>query len=138
MPPKGWKKQEGWVSFVCEECLKKTETRKLYYERHQYHFCSRDCQCKWQSRVRIGEANPYFNPDKISVNYKKIITKVGNRWIPKLESRMIMENYTGKKIMVGEEVHHIDGNPKNNAIGNLHLCSNRKEHRQFHKRVRRP
>jgi hypothetical protein len=48
------------------------------------------------------------------------------------EHRLIMEQHLGRKLKSNEVVHHIDGNPQNNAIENLHLCT-QKEHILIHK-----
>lgn len=52
-----------------------------------------------------------------------------------LEHRLIMEKYIGRKINDNEQVHHIDGNPKNNNINNLQLLT-QKEHMQLHNKLK--
>lgn len=39
----------------------------------------------------------------------------------KYEHRVVMEQVLGKPIPEGFDVHHVDGNPKNNALRNLLL-----------------
>ncbi len=50
----------------------------------------------------------------------------GLRYI--LEHRYVMEQNIGRYLRPEEVVHHIDGNPANNAIENLRLYANQAEH----------
>jgi hypothetical protein len=45
-----------------------------------------------------------------------------------LEHRLIMEQHLGRYLDDAEIVHHLDGNPSNNAIENLQLYKNQSEH----------
>ena len=45
-----------------------------------------------------------------------------------LEHRYVMEQHLGRYLDPAEVVHHIDGNPRNNAIGNLRLYASQAEH----------
>ena len=50
------------------------------------------------------------------------------------EARKFMEQKIGRRLIEGEVVHHIDGNPSNNCEGNLELCKNQSEHlKRFHR-----
>jgi len=51
------------------------------------------------------------------------------------EHRVLMEKLLGHKIPREFDVHHIDGNPKNNKLGNLELISH-KEHSFIHTKKR--
>jgi len=42
--------------------------------------------------------------------------------------RYLMENKLGRKLIKGEVIHHIDGNPKNNNVSNLKLCASHGRH----------
>lgn len=46
--------------------------------------------------------------------------------------RVIAEQALGRFLEFGEEVHHIDLDPANNAAANLRVCS-KSEHRRIHK-----
>lgn len=52
------------------------------------------------------------------------------------EHRLIVENFIGRNLNVGETIHHIDNNKKNNNINNLMIFPNAKEHIRFHNKVR--
>jgi hypothetical protein len=64
-------------------------------------------------------------------NYKRI-TK--NK-VVKLEHRLAMEKYLGRKLKSTEHIHHIDGNQRNNNIKNLILLSNSQHYKLHHNKV---
>jgi hypothetical protein len=45
-----------------------------------------------------------------------------------LEHRRVMELHLGRHLLPTEVVHHIDGNPRNNAIENLELFASMSDH----------
>jgi hypothetical protein len=45
-----------------------------------------------------------------------------------LEHRVVVEQRLGRYLLPGEVVHHIDGNPSNNAEGNLEVFASQSEH----------
>lgn len=59
--------------------------------------------------------------------YRKIL--VDGKYV--LEHRYVMEQSLGRKLVKGEEVHHINGNKQNNDISNLILLS-KSEHSKLH------
>lgn len=77
-------------------------------------FCSVEC-C---NAFKASETNPYIFDSK---NYKE------NLW----EHRNIAERILNKKLNSNQVVHHLDCNPKNNAITNLIVLS-RSEHTSLH------
>ncbi len=87
--------------------------------------CSRKCQ---GVRMR-GENNPNFKQG-FSINQwgYKMININGHKVY---EHRYVMEQYLGRKLKHGEEIHHIDGNKLNNSIDNLQLLTTA-EHRKLH------
>lgn len=46
--------------------------------------------------------------------------------------RLIMEEHIGRYLLIGEVVHHINGNKKDNRIENLMLLKNESKHQQLH------
>jgi len=48
------------------------------------------------------------------------------------QSRKIMESYLKRKLEIGEYIHHLDFNWKNNYINNLYLLNTLGEHRKYH------
>lgn len=65
--------------------------------------------------VRAPEGHPYPADHSSGTSYI-------------LEHRLVMEQALGRYLLPTEIVHHIDGNPSNNAIENLRLCSSQTEH----------
>lgn len=51
------------------------------------------------------------------------------------EHVFLAENAIGKRLPVGAEVHHVDGNPGNNTPSNLVICPDRSYHRLLHRRT---
>ena len=49
------------------------------------------------------------------------------------KSRHLMEMKLGRKLVSGEVVHHIDGNPMNNRLENLELFSSHGDHLESHR-----
>ncbi len=54
----------------------------------------------------------------------------GSRY--RLRSRLVMEEHLGRSLLREEAVHHIDGNPANDAIENLRLFAKSGDHTKFH------
>ena len=52
------------------------------------------------------------------------------------EHRLIAERAIGKSLPKGAEVHHVNGDKKDNSRGNLVICQNRAEHMAIHYRQR--
>ena len=53
-----------------------------------------------------------------------------------LEHRLVIEKSLGRFIEPHERVHHLDGNPSNNALENLVLFSNQSKHIKNHNHSR--
>jgi hypothetical protein len=64
--------------------------------------------------------------------YKRKIVYIEGR--PKIEARILMENYLGRKLSSSELVHHVDNNPLNNSVENLQIVT-RAEHKKIHKEI---
>lgn len=52
------------------------------------------------------------------------------------EHRNVAERALGKPLPDGAEIHHVDGNKRNNSPGNLVICQSSAYHRWLHKRQR--
>ena len=44
------------------------------------------------------------------------------------EHRLVMEKYLKRKLMHGEVVHHLNGNPSDNRVKNLVVCQSAGRH----------
>lgn len=58
----------------------------------------------------------------------------GKGYVP--EHILVLEKSLGRSILPTEDCHHIDGNPVNNAIGNLMVFKTHGMHSAFHARQR--
>lgn len=124
------KRPRVWV--VCEECgagrwVRKADARKLGPD----HWCS-DCGPKlahWKGGrrvrpdgyVRVVVPSDHPNPSERHRNHAYM-----------LEHRLIMEQHLGRYLERGEVVHHLNGDPSDNRIENLALCSSQSEHIREH------
>ena len=106
-------------------------------------------------RAELYRILPYRSPFSISARLDKLGMRRKNRkgftyrfgyksvyekGRPLLEHRVIMEKHIGRKLKRREEVHHVDGDKKNNDIKNLDLLANHSAHQRaeasFNKLVR--
>jgi len=63
----------------------------------------------------------------------KIVRGKG-RWA--LEHVLVMEQVIGRKLAIGEIVHHIDGDRQNNAADNLYLCRDHAHHMEIERQLK--
>lgn len=64
--------------------------------------------------------------------YRTVKTETGYQW----EHIVIAQRVLGRPLPKGAEVHHVDGNPRNNALINLVICENHAYHYLLHVRAR--
>lgn len=112
-----------YIKSICETCGKEIED---YTKRR---FCCFPCRNIGFS----GEGNPAFKGNVAT--YKN--DKYGNQYryirgsakkVP--EHRYVMEQYLGRSLNKGEEVHHINGDTLDNRISNLFVLDKRNHSRQ--------
>ena len=53
----------GGITFNCDYCGKECNTTISHYNDCKNHFCSRECQGKWNSENLVGEKHPCYNPN---------------------------------------------------------------------------
>lgn len=90
-------------------------------------FCSRPCM--WSKN---GGHNR--KPETVWINakgYEEGRVWVDGEHVAFKRHRRIMEEYLGRRLLPGEDVHHIDGDKLNNEIGNLQVISHG-EHSRLH------
>lgn len=107
------------------------------------------CCMKCRRNAYKGNGNPNFrNGSRASAGYKVVhVTGDGKH---SLEHRLVLENKIGRKLLPGEQVHHIDEDKTNNHPDNLealtpqehkvkHRAANTDTHKQCRKcRVMKP
>jgi|GraSoiStandDraft_4_1057263.scaffolds.fasta_scaffold115744_6 hypothetical protein len=102
---------------VCGSGFLKTEPQ---IRRGAGKYCSRHCQGVARSANAVR--SPYIG---------RYIAQHVVR-----DHRLIAERVLGRPLPSRAEVHHVDGNGRNNANGNLVICPNRSYHMLLHARAR--
>lgn len=108
----------------CECCNKEFESARKY---PKGRFCSKECFYKYKTKNynhKTYEENGY------NVLFINGYNKKGNV----KEHRFIVEQHLGRKLKQNEIVHHINGNKKDNRIGNLQVMT-RSEHSKLHREM---
>lgn len=88
-----------------------------------------------QSETKLGDKNPNWNGGiKIMRGYVAILKPEHpyNNGGYVLEHRLIMEDFLGRYLLKGEEIHHINGIKNDNRLENLMLFANKGKHTFFH------
>ena len=67
-----------------------------------------------------GSKNPAYKGGKV-LDTNGYIRMRGSRLARQYEHQFVMEQYLGRKLKGGEEVHHINGNKIDNRLENLYL-----------------
>ena len=91
-----------------------------------YRYCKDIIRTKSESLM--GENHPLYKGGCIDEHGYNCIWVQGK---PIREHRHIMQEHIGRKLSRSEFVHHKDGNPANNDLGNLEVMSNG-EHTTHH------
>lgn len=88
----------------------------------------------WSKGLKIKET-PYYSKifSKELIEQRAIKnTKVDCDARHNKKARRVMEKCIGRKLIKGEQVHHIDHNIRNNNIENLHLFDTIADHTNYH------
>lgn len=122
------------VDLVCKQCKKPFKKKMKDYVRSKKtykngnHFCSVACMGKAhrinQGETRTGHYISARGYVVTMVRYKK------GYFRKKLEHRIIMEKYLGRKLEKWEHVHHKNGVKNDNRLKNLIVLVN-KNHRGY-------
>ena len=97
--------------------------------------CSRKCDFLWRknSGMYAGANNPAYKggiaiyENSAGKSYKFVLGKKGKIY----EHRYVMEQYLGRSLNQGEEVHHINGDTLDNRPENLYVID-KKNHSRLH------
>jgi len=117
---------------TCKGCEK---TFRVNYCRRFQKFCSQECSQKYHR----GKNSYKWKGGEIDDGHGYVRVKKRNHpycsnhgYVHK--HRLVMEERLGRYLKPEEEVHHLDGNKKNNKISNLLLCKNG-EHQKIVRRI---
>lgn len=95
---------------ACNKCGKTFHPKRM-----ESKYCSK--QCRWACN---GGHNK--KPETWWINakgYREGRIWVDGKQVAVKEHRLIVERHLGRKLLITEDVHHIDGNKLNNTIANL-------------------
>lgn len=95
----------------CDWCNDEFYKKSSDINRTNYNICSHECEWSHRRWSGVGPKNPMMFGTPIH--------------------RKIMEDHLGRELRPDEEVHHIDGNHKNNHLENLVVLS-KSEHAKTH------
>lgn len=94
-------------------------------------YCSRSCagRARAAENVRFGENNNRFNGGLSTARGRTVVLNRDGTWTA--YSRVVMAGHLGRDLTSDEIVHHLNGDPTDDRIENLHL-TNRADHMRIH------
>jgi hypothetical protein len=108
------------ISRICKNCFKRFHPWISNLSKGGGNFCSKKCS-------NSGRFHPFWKKEG-TVDSNGYVRKYSaqhfngkNHQVK--EHRLVMENFLGRKLNNDEDVHHINGNKKDNRIENLQLMS---------------
>lgn len=139
---------ERWAKKNIEKIKAKqrAKMKEQRYSEHKKCICGRSMQntssrcivCS-STTIRIGTNHPSWKGGRLLTRgYIRIYAPEhpycnNNGYVR--EHRLVMEYYLGRYLTNDEVVHHIDFDPKNNDIDNLHLFNSDSEHTAYHMKL---
>ncbi len=139
---------------ICDNCGKEFWYKGRHGTRNKHFFCCYDCyigfkekkvkvpcdlcgQLFMKKRSDVGRTDHNFCSEECYRTYMCLNrdSKDGLKYDGKAVYRLMLEHELGRPLLPEEQVHHIDGNHKNNALSNLSVVS-RSEHQQIHAAIK--
>ena len=134
------------VLLKCDTCGKEFKRFKttLKPKKTNNHFCCHECFDKFNvgknnpsfgKEGLIREKNPRWNNGRRTTNGYIEILKPKHPYNKRgyvYEHRLVMEKVIGRYLRPEEQIHHINGNKKDNSFKNLLLFASASEHTNHH------
>lgn len=89
---------------------------------------------------QTGANNPYWKGGRTVASTGYVLIRVGvDHHLADVrgyayEHRLVAEQKLGRRLLPGEQIHHINGNKADNRAENLDVCASNAEHRTKHRR----
>ena len=117
----------------CGKLFELSRRQELKFERGTL-FCGRPHQLRWIQQEFAG-INAVASREVRGKALRDRVKREGatsyRKMLGRHEHRVVMEKHIGRALLVGEIVHHIDGNKRNNDVSNL-LLMTQSEHCRTH------
>jgi len=129
-------KHDKKILLSCDKCKEEFEmfssSFKLGQKRHPgKHLCLMCANAREYKKIIIGDQNKKFKGGISPDGYRRIYYEGKNQF----EHRVIAEKKLGRKLIHGEQVHHISCVKLNNSMDNLFIFASCKEHRKCHHKM---
>jgi hypothetical protein len=118
------------VTRMCGFCGKTFEVRASWVRKGSGKHCSRECN----QATKRGPDRKANKDGYILIRVQSHPRALAGRFV--YEHTLVMEKALGRFLAPQEEIHHINKITSDNRIENLHLCRNKTEHREIHRRLR--
>jgi hypothetical protein len=140
------------VLLKCDTCGKEFKRFKttLKPKKTNNHFCCHKCFDKFnvgKNNASFGkeglarEKNPRWNNGRRTYNGYYALLKKEHPFADHAgyvyEHRLVMEKIIGRYLRPEEQIHHINGNKKDNTVKNLLLFTNASEHTEHHQLLKK-
>ncbi|MFZ5650136.1 MAG: HNH endonuclease signature motif containing protein [Bacillota bacterium] len=141
----------GKIAINCSWCGNKVFRYPSAIRKHV--FCSSDCRRKYLSKEHnpdgyikhphLSNFNEKTNPTRMTNEVKRKLRearlnsgegKTYTKTYGRHTHRIVAEQMLGRSLLLGEVVHHIDGNKRNNKPENLMVFASQEEHAAWHVR----
>lgn len=138
------------ITVQCSWCGKEIQRYPSQLTGNSY--CSKECRSKHLSKKynpdgyrrhpHLSELNKKLNPIRMTFSRRCALRNLRlgrgeGKTYTKLfgvhAHRVIAERKLGRKLLLQEVVHHIDGDKRNNNPDNLRVFNSQKEHARWHK-----
>jgi len=123
------------IKYPCEYCGKEIHTLLIYFNRAKHHFCSEICARKWYSKENspLWKGGRQRKPSGYIITYAPQHPNSCNGMV--YEHRLVAEKKIGRRLILGEEVHHKNKIRWDNRPENLEVMEGLK-HQSFHLKQR--